>query len=188
MKLIKHEIDMCNGPLLGKVLLFSLPLILSGILQLLYNAADVAVVGRFAGSNSLAAVGSTGSLINLIINLFIGFSVGASVVVAKNLGAHNFRRANDAVHTSVAISIVFGFVTLAIGLCSSKLLLEMMDTPSDVIELAVLYMRIYFLGMPALMVYNFGSAILRAMGDTMRPLLFLTISGCLLYTSPSPRD
>lgn len=177
MKLLKHEIDMCNGPLLGKVLLFSLPLMLSGILQLLYNAADVAVVGRYAGSNSLAAVGSTGSLINLIINLFIGLSVGASVVVANNLGARNFRRAHDAVHTAIALSIVSGIVTLVIGVTCSKFFLELMDTPFDVIDLSTLYMRIYFLGMPALMVYNFGSAILRAMGDTMRPLFFLTISG-----------
>ncbi len=177
MKRMKHEIDMCNGPLLGKVLLFSLPLMLSGILQLLYNAADVAVVGRYAGSNSLAAVGSTGSLINLMINLFIGLSVGASVVVAKNLGAHDFRRAHDAVHTSISLSIISGIATLIIGVCCSEFFLELMDTPDDVLSLATLYMRIYFLGMPALMVYNFGSAILRAMGDTMRPLYFLTISG-----------
>lgn len=168
---------MCNGPLLGKVLLFSLPLMLSGILQLLYNAADVAVVGRYAGSDSLAAVGSTGSLINLMINLFIGLSVGASVVVAKNLGAHDFRTTHNAVHTSIALSIVSGFATLIIGVCCSEFFLRLMDTPDDVIELATLYMRIYFLGMPAFMVYNFGSAILRAMGDTMRPLFFLTISG-----------
>lgn len=177
MKKRKHEIDMCNGPLLGKVLLFSLPLMLSGILQLLYNAADVAVVGRFAGSTSLAAVGSTGSLINLMINLFIGLSVGASVVVARNLGAHDFRKAHDSVHTAIAISLVAGIVTLIIGVSLSKLFLSLMDMPSDVIDLATLYMRIYFLGMPGLMVYNFGSAILRAMGDTMRPLYFLTISG-----------
>ena len=179
MKRIKHEIDMCNGPLLGKVLKFSLPLMLSGILQLLYNAADVAVVGRYAGSNSLAAVGSTGSLINLMINLFIGLSVGASVVVAKNLGAHDFRKAHDAVHTSIALSLVSGIATLIIGVFFSGFFLKLMDTPDDVIDLATLYMRIYFLGMPALMVYNFGSAILRAMGDTMRPLFFLTISGII---------
>lgn len=179
MKRIKHEIDMCNGPLLGKVLLFSLPLMLSGILQLLYNAADVAVVGRYAGSNSLAAVGSTGSLINLMINLFIGMSVGASVVVAKNLGSGNFRRTHDAVHTSITLSLISGFATLLIGVCCSEFFLKLMDTPGDVIELATLYMRIYFLGMPALMVYNFGSAILRAMGDTVRPLIFLTVSGII---------
>ncbi len=177
MRRKKHEIDMCNGPLFGKVLLFSLPLMLSGILQLLYNAADVAVVGRFAGSASLAAVGSTGSLTNMMINLFIGLSIGASVVVARNLGAHDFRRAHDAVHTAIAISLVAGVATLIIGVSLSGVLLEMMDTPHDVIGLATLYMRIYFLGMPGLMVYNFGSAILRAMGDTVRPLYFLTISG-----------
>lgn len=177
MKKRKNEIDMCNGPLFGKVLIFSLPLMLSGILQLLYNAADVAVVGRFAGSQSLAAVGSTGSLINLMTNLFIGLSVGASVVVARNLGAHNFRKAHDAVHTAIAISLVAGTVTLAIGVSLSKVFLSLMDTPDDVIDLATLYMRIYFVGMPGLMVYNFGASILRAMGDTVRPLWFLTISG-----------
>ncbi len=170
---------MCNGPLTGKVLRFSLPLIFSGMLQLLYNAADVAVVGRFAGSASLAAVGSTGSLTNLMINLFIGLSVGASVVVARNLGARNLSRAHDAVHTAIALSLVAGAVSLIIGVVFSKGLLQLMDSPDDVIDLAVLYMRIYFLGMPALMVYNFGSAILRAMGDTMRPLYFLTISGLI---------
>lgn len=168
---------MCNGPLLGKVLIFSLPLMLSGILQLLYNAADVAVVGRFAGSASLAAVGSTSSLIHLIINLFIGLSVGASVVVARNIGAHNFRKAHDAVHTAIAMSLVAGAATLIIGVTLSEFLLTLMDTPDDVIDLAALYVRVYFLGMPGLMVYNFGAAILRAMGDTMRPLWFLTISG-----------
>lgn len=179
MKRNKHEIDMCNGPLLGKVLRFSLPLILSGILQLLYNAADVAVVGRFAGKESLAAVGSTGSLTNLMINLFIGLSIGASVVVARHIGAHDLKRAHDAVHTAAAISLVSGAATLVIGVAFSKAFLTLMDTPSDVIDLSALYMRIYFLGMPALMVYNFGSAILRAMGDTMRPLYFLTISGII---------
>lgn len=168
---------MCNGPLLGKVLAFSLPLILSGILQLLYNAADVAVVGRFAGSASLAAVGSTTSLIHLMINLFIGLSVGASVTVAQSLGAHNFSKAHDAVHTAIALSLIAGGATLIIGIAMSKQSLMLMDTPDDVIDLAVLYVRIYFLGMPGLMVYNFGAAILRAMGDTVRPLWFLTISG-----------
>ena len=177
MKKTKHEIDMCNGPLLGKVLLFSLPLMLSGILQLLYNAADIAVVGRFAGSASLAAVGSTTSLIHLMINLFIGLSVGASVIVAQNIGAHNFRKAHDAVHTAIALSLVAGTATLIIGITLSKFLLTLMDTPADVIDLATLYVRIYFLGMPGIMVYNFGAAILRAMGDTMRPLWFLTFSG-----------
>ncbi len=179
MKKIKHEIDMCSGPLLGKVLRFSLPLMLSGILQLLYNAADVAVVGRFAGKESLAAVGSTGSLTNLIVNLFMGLSVGASVVVARHLGAHDFKKAHDAVHTAAAISLVSGAATLVIGVSLSKFFLGLMDTPADVIDLAALYMRIYFLGMPALMVYNFGSAILRAMGDTTRPLYFLTLSGVI---------
>ena len=147
MRRNKHEIDMCNGPLLGKVLIFSLPLMLSGILQLLYNAADVAVVGRFAGSASLAAVGSTGSLTNMMTNLFIGMSVGASVVVAKNLGAHDFRKAHSAVHTSIALSLVAGAVTLIIGVSLSRTFLVLMDTPDDVLGLASLYMKIFFLGM-----------------------------------------
>ena len=170
---------MCNGPLFGKVLIFSLPLILSGILQLLYNAADVAVVGRFAGSQSLAAVGSTGPLINLMTNLFIGLSVGASVVVARSIGANNTHKSHDAVHTAIAISLVAGAITLIIGVTLSKRFLILMDTPDDVLNLATIYMRIFFAGMPGMMVYNFGAAILRAMGDTMRPLYFLTISGII---------
>ena len=179
MKKRKNEIDMCNGPLFGKVLIFSLPLILSGILQLLYNAADVAVVGRFAGSQSLAAVGSTGPLINLMTNLFIGLSVGASVVVARSIGANNTHKSHDAVHTAIAISLVAGAITLIIGVTLSKRFLILMDTPDDVLNLATIYMRIFFAGMPGMMVYNFGAAILRAMGDTMRPLYFLTISGII---------
>lgn len=168
---------MCNGPLTAKVLRFSLPLMLSGILQLLYNAADIAVVGRFAGSASLAAVGSTSSLTHLLINLFIGMSVGASVVVAQNIGARDFHKAHKAVHTAIALSLIAGFTSMIIGVLFSRTMLVMMDSPDDVLDLAALYIKIYFLGMPALMVYNFGSAILRATGDTVRPLYFLTISG-----------
>lgn len=177
MKKSKHEIDMCNGPLFGKVLLFSLPLMFSGILQLLYNAADVMIVGRYAGPNSLAAVGSTSSMINLITNLFLGLSVGASVTVARHLGSRNLKKAENSVHTSIAISIVSGIATMLIGLFISKDLLILTDTPAEILDLASLYLKIYFLGMPALMLYNFGSAILRAMGDTTRPLIFLTFSG-----------
>ena len=172
-----HEIDMCNGPIFGKVLKFALPLMLSGVLQLLFNAADIIVVGRFAGSQSLAAVGSTSALINLLINIFIGLSVGANVVVAKAYGARNQRDISRAVHTALTLSIISGLILIVVGVASARVLLELMGTPDDVLDKAVLYMRIYFAGMPVVMVYNFGSAILRAVGDTRRPLYFLLLAG-----------
>ena len=173
----KYELDMCNGPLFSKIILFSMPLILTGILQLLYNAVNIVVVGRFVGSSALAAVGSTTSLINLIINLFIGLSVGASVVMAKYYGAGQHNDANETVHTAIAISSISGIILTIFGIIMAKPLLELMGTPEDVLGHAALYMRIYFLGMPASMVFNFSSAILRAVGDTRRPLYFLSISG-----------
>lgn len=173
----KYEVDMCNGPLFSKIVLYSIPLMLTGILQLLYNAVNIVVVGRFVGSNALAAVGSTTSLINLIINLFIGLSIGASVVMAKYYGAGQHSDANETVHTAVAISTVSGIILTVFGILAAKPLLQAMGTPGDVLEHAVLYMKIYFLGMPASMVFNFSSAILRAVGDTRRPLYFLSISG-----------
>lgn len=172
-----YEIDMCNGPLFGKILLFTLPLMLSGILQLLFNAADVVVVGRFAGNESLAAVGSTGALTNLLVNMFIGLSVGANVLVARYYGAKRDDEVSQTVHTSMIISVVGGIILALIGFVAAKPLLVLMDTPEDVIGLSVLYMRIYFLGMPAMLLFNFGSAILRAVGDTRRPLFFLIIAG-----------
>lgn len=172
-----YEIDMCNGPLLGKLLLFALPLMLSGILQLLFNAADVIVVGRFAGNQALAAVGSTGSLTNLLVNLFIGLSVGTNVLVARYYGAKQEREVEETVHTSIIISIIGGILLAIIGFVAAKPLLVLMDTPADVIEQSVLYMRILFLGMPMMLLYNFGSAILRAIGDTRRPLYFLVVAG-----------
>lgn len=172
-----YEIDMCNGPLFGKMITFSIPLILSGILQLLYNAADVVVVGRYSGSTALAAVGSTGSLTNLIISLFMGLSVGTSVAVAKYYGSRDWKNVGQVVHTSIATSFICGIFVSIIGICMAKELLVAMDTPSDVLDLATLYIRIYFAGMPASMIYNFGSSILRAVGDTRRPLVFLTIAG-----------
>ena len=150
---------------------------LSGVLQLLFNAADIIVVGRFAGSQSLAAVGSTTALINLLINIFIGLSVGANVVVARAYGGRRDKDVSEAVHTAIAVSIVSGVILIVMGFVFSKLMLELMGTPDDVIDKAVLYMRIYFAGMPVVMLYNFGSAILRAVGDTRRPLYFLTIAG-----------
>lgn len=173
----KYEIDMCNGPLFKKILIFSLPLMLTGILQLLYNAADIIVVGRYAGSVSLAAVGSTSSLINLIVNVFVGLSIGTSVVVSQNYGAERNKDVSETVHTSIAISIISGVAVGIFGVIMAKPLLSLMGTPDDVLNLAALYMRIYFAGMPATMVYNFGSAILRAVGDTRRPLYFLSIAG-----------
>ena len=172
-----YEIDMTSGPLLGKILLFSIPLMLSGILQLLFNAADIIVVGRFAGSGALAAVGSTSSLINLLINVFVGLSVGVNVLVARYYGAQNDRDVSETVHTAVTTSIVSGLILVVLGILLANPLLRLMGTPEDVLSQSVLYMRIYFLGMPVLMVYNFGAAILRAIGDTRRPLYFLFASG-----------
>ncbi|HEY8421485.1 MAG TPA: MATE family efflux transporter [Thermoclostridium sp.] len=168
---------MCNGPLLGKIIIFSIPMILSGILQLLYNAADVIVVGRFTGSTALAAVGSTGSLTSLIISLFMGLSVGTSVAVAQYYGAGDWKNVSQAVHTSIATSIISGIIVGIIGFCMAERFLILMDTPGDVLDQAALYMRIYFIGVPASMIYNFGSAILRAAGDTRRPFIFLSLSG-----------
>lgn len=172
-----YEMDMCSGHVLKKILIFSIPLMLSGVLQLLFNAADVIVVGRFAGSRSLAAVGSTTALINLLINIFIGLSVGANVVVARAYGGKRERDVSESVHTAIAISLVSGVFLIVIGLAFSRLMLVLMGTPEDVLEKATLYMRLYFLGMPVIMFYNFGSAILRAVGDTRRPLYYLSAAG-----------
>ncbi len=174
-----YEMDMVNGPLLRNILLYAFPLMLSGILQLLFNAADIIVVGRFAGSQALAAVGSTGSLINLLINLFIGVSIGTNVLVARYYGAHDVEGIEETVNTSIITAAVGGIVLIFIGFFASGPLLQLMGTPADVIEQATLYMRIYFAGMPAFMVYNFGAAILRSVGDTRRPLYFLIIAGVI---------
>jgi len=173
----KYEIDMCNGPLLGKILIFYIPLMLSGILQLLFNAADIVVVGRFAGNEALAAVGSTSSLTNLIVNLFIGLSVGANVLVARYYGAGQKDELKEMVQTTVATAAVSGIILIFVGFFVSRPALAWMGTPEDVINHSVLYMRIYFGGMPFMMVYNFGSAVLRAVGDTKRPLYYLLIAG-----------
>lgn len=175
----KYEIDMCNGPLFGKILLFTLPLMLSGILQLLFNAADVVVVGRFAGNEALAAVGSTGALTNLLVNLFIGLSVGANVLVARYYGAKADEEVSQTVHTSILISLAGGVILSVLGIGLARPLLLLMDTPENVIEHSVLYMRIYFLGMPVMLLFNFGSAILRAIGDTRRPLFYLVTAGVI---------
>ena len=175
----KYEIDMIHGPLLGKILLFTLPLMASSILQLLFNAADIIVVGRYAGSDALAAVGSTGALINLLTNMFIGFSVGANVLVARYYGAGKPDEVSETVHTSVMLSIIGGILLAAIGIIFASPLLELMGTPENVLPLAALYVRIYFAGMPVILLYNYGSAILRAIGDTKRPLYYLAVAGAL---------
>lgn len=174
-----YEIDMCNGPLLGKILLFAIPLMLSGILQLLFNAADIIVVGRFVGHEALAAVGSTSALINLLINVFIGLSVGTNVLVANYYGARKYEQVSETVHTSVLTSLICGCALILVGLFLAGPLLTLMGTPDDVLAQATLYMRIYFAGMPVIMLYNFGAAILRAIGDTQRPLYFLFIAGII---------
>lgn len=175
----KYEIDMCNGPILSKLVIFAFPLMLSGILQLLFNAADIIVVGRFAGSESLAAVGSTSSLINLLTNVFIGLSVGANVMVARFYGSQNRRDLEETVHTSMLVAVIGGVILITVGLSLAAPLLELMGTPEDVLPLSVLYIKIFFVGMPATLLYNFGSAVLRAVGDTRRPLYFLLAAGVI---------
>lgn len=176
-KVRSKQIDMLNGPLLGKILLFALPVAASGILQQLFNSTDMAVVGRFAGSQSLAAVGGNGSVINLLITLFIGLSIGANVVIANYIGQNKKEKVHEAVHTTMSIAIVSGFVLLVSGQFIARPILLLMGAPGDVIDLATLYLKIYFLGMPFIMIYNFGSAVLRSVGDTRRPLYALLVSG-----------
>ena len=168
---------MCNGPIFTKIIAFAVPLIASGILQLLFNAADIVVVGRFAGNESLAAVGSTSSLINLLINVFMGLSVGVNVMVARYYGAQSPKDLEETIHTAMVVAVAGGLVLVAVGVSLAAPLLKMMGTPEDVLPLSVLYMRIFFAGMPATLIYNFGSAILRAVGDTKRPLYFLLFAG-----------
>ena len=172
-----YEIDMSHGSLLGKIIRFSVPLMLTSILQLLFNAADTVVVGRFAGSESLAAVGSTGALINLLVNLFMGFSVGANVLVARYFGSQDRKNLSEAVHTSVVVGLVGGIVVGILGFIAAPPLLRLMGTPEDVLPKAALYTRVYFAGMPFTGMYNFGAAILRSVGDTKRPLYFLSFAG-----------
>ena len=173
------EIDMVRGPVLKKMLMFSLPLMCSSILQLLFNAADIIVVGRFAGDNSLAAVGSNTSLITLMTNLFIGLSIGANVTVAKYYGAKRERELKDTVHTAMTLSNISGILLTILGLIGARQVFLWMKAPEEVMDLAATYLRVYFLGMTGMMVYNFGSAILRAVGDTRRPLYYLAFSGVI---------
>ena len=177
MKNNKYEIDMCNGTLMDKLISFSLPLMLSGILQLLFNAVDIIVVGRFTGSQALAAVGSTTALINIFTNLFIGISLGANVLAARFYASGKEKEMSETVHTSITLALISGLVMALAGVLLARFALNLMGTPNDVIDQSVLYMKIYFLGMPFFMLYNYGAAILRAVGDTKRPLFFLEISG-----------
>lgn len=179
MKNNKYEIDMCNGSIMDKLISFSLPLMLSGILQLMFNAVDIVIVGRFTGSQALAAVGSTSALINVFVNLFIGVSLGSNVLAARFYASGRVKEMSETVHTSILFALISGIVMAFVGLFFSRPALELMGTPADVIGQSTLYMRIYFLGMPFFMLYNYGASILRAVGDTKRPLLFLIISGFL---------
>ena len=176
---ISYRMDMTEGPLTTKIIKFTIPVMLTGILQLLFNTADVIVVGRFTGKAALAAVGSTGSLINLLVSLFIGLSIGTNVLVARYQGAKDDKAVSETVHTSIALGIVGGLILLIIGVVATRPLLEMMATPEDVIDQSTLYMRILFFGMPLNLILNFGAAILRAIGDTKRPLYYLTIAGVI---------
>ena len=168
---------MCNGTIMDKLITFSVPLMLSSVLQLMFNAVDIIVVGRFSGSQALAAVGSTTALINIFVNLFIGISLGANVLAARFYALELKKEMSETVHTAITFALVSGIVVAVFGVTLARFALEIMATPEDVINKSVLYMRIYFCGMPFFMLYNYGAAVLRAVGDTKRPLLFLMISG-----------
>ena len=173
----KNGIDMLNGPLVSKILMFALPLALSSILQQLFNSVDVAVVGNFASSHAQAAVGCNGALINLLLNLFLGISVGANVVIANYIGGNQMHKIQNAVHTAIVMALISGVFLLVVGQVIARPVLQLMDTPEDIMEQAVLYLRIYFFGMPFILLYDFGASILRSMGDTKRPLYCLIFSG-----------
>lgn len=174
-----YTMDLCEGSILKKLLLFALPLMASSVLQLFFNAADVIIVGRYAGDHSLAAVGSNGSIINLLTNVFIGMSVGANVLVARYFAAKQNEKVQKTVHTAITISGIGGILLAVVGFFAAEQLLVWMQSPPEVIDLAALYMKIYFLGMPSVMLYNFGAAILRGVGDTKRPLYYLTTAGVI---------
>lgn len=177
MKNNKYEIDMVNGSIMDKLISFALPLMISGILQLAFNAVDIIVVGQFSGSKSLAAVGSTTALINVFVNLFMGISLGANVLAARFYAAGKDDEMSKTVHTAIMIALISGIVMGVVGVIFARGALEIMGTPDDVIGLSTIYMRIYFCGMPFFMLYNYGAAILRAVGDTKRPLMFLVVAG-----------
>ena len=171
------SLDMTDGNLFKKIFLYSLPIVFSGILQLLYNAFDLIVCGQYGSGHSTAAISSTYSLINLIVNLFLGLSVGANVLMARCYGQKNKEKANRVAYTSMVFSLIVGVVIGIFGVVTSGFFLELMGTTSDVIELSTAYLRIYFVGLPFSMIYNFGAAIFRATGDSRKPFYYLTLSG-----------
>ena len=175
----RRDADLVRGNLWSGILMFALPLAASSILQQLFNSADVAVVGQFAGSRALAAVGSNAAVINLLVNIFMGLSIGANVVIARYVGEGNKSKVERAVHTAVAVSLISGVIVTVLGIVVSRPILEMISTPDDIIDLASVYLKIYFLGMPFMMLYNFGAAILRSVGDTRRPFICLLVSGII---------
>ena len=175
----KRNIDMLNGSLFKNVIAYTIPIILTGLLQLLFNAADLVIVGRFCGSISVAAVGATGAITNLIVNLFIGLSVGTGVIVAQALGANDNQKVHRAIHTAIPTALAGGIILTIVGVTFSETFLIWMDTPQDVLPLSSLYMKIYFAGIIFMMIYNFCASILRAAGDTKSPLIFLTIAGVI---------
>ena len=176
---MKYELDMTSGNLFKKIIKYTIPILLTSLLQILYNACDVMVVGKFAGEESLAAVGSTGSLISLVVGLFMGLSIGASVAFARSIGAKDLDRANRVVHTSVIVSSIASVILTIVGILLAKKLLILMDSPDNVIDLAALYVKIYFGGTFFNLLYNFASAVVRANGDTKRPLYILSIAGVI---------
>ena len=175
----RYQIDMCHGPLFSKVLLFSIPLMISNVMQVLFNAIDLAVIGRFASSDSMAAVGTCGPLITLFLSFFFGLSAGTNVVVARCIGARNKKQTSQAVHTAVALAVAGGLLLAAGGVWASRSILTLMGTPAHVLPKAVLYIQLYCVGAPLVLVYNYGAAVLRATGDTRRPMIFLLISGVI---------
>ena len=177
MKNNKYEIDMCNGTIMDKLISFALPLMISGMLQLMFNAVDIIVVGRFTGSQALAAVGSTTALICTFTNLFIGVSLGANVLAARFYASGKTKEMSETVHTAILLALISGIAMSIIGILCARESLVLIATPDDIIGQAALYLRIYFLGMPFFMLYNYGAAILRAVGDTKRPLMYLIAAG-----------
>lgn len=173
----RQSLDLTNGPFLKKIFIFAIPLVFTGLLQLLYNSADTAIVGKFAGPEALAAVGSTGSLINLIINVFMGMSMGAGVMAARHIGANDKKRVSDCVHTALPLGVICGIIVAIIGFFFSEAMLRLMQVPEEVIKLSAVYLRIYFMGAPGSILYNFGASLLRASGDTKRPLYILAGTG-----------
>lgn len=175
----KEKVDMLNGPLFMKILIFALPLAASSLLQQLFNSVDVAVVGRFASSKALAAVGSNAPVISLLINLLIGISMGANVVISNHLGQRDEQSIRHAISTVTLVAAISGLLLMCIGIGVARPILELMDTPPDVLDMAVLYLRIYFIGIPFFLIFNFGAAILRSVGDTRRPLYILVVAGII---------